>query len=290
MLFIYLVYTLFILSLPDRLPLLLRLIFWMLLVSLNAVQVLHAKDLPDTIRFVDSERMWPFVFRGNDGRIQGVMPESIRQVFSGVDVETHISLVPDARTITEVLNGHADATSVFLFRNLTIDDYPDVLTVCPEPIMTLSIHAIWHKDMAMNPDAVYELNQYRVGILNTARGFMQKAGVPFEERIKFQTIDSMMKSLLARRVDGIVMNYRHAELLASTLTSESSIEKGQFIMDLHIHLAVTGSWIASHNMADTICQRINTLKEQGEFQRIIDKYLWPEKRVKPNSINQKNSR
>ncbi len=106
-------------------PLLLKkLVFWLLVGSLSSVQALQAKDLPDTVRFVDSERMWPFVFQDNDGRKLGVMPESIRKVFSGLGIDTQISLAPDARTLTEVLNGHADATTVFLFNNLTIDDYP----------------------------------------------------------------------------------------------------------------------------------------------------------------------
>ncbi|BFM17930.1 hypothetical protein R50073_41130 [Maricurvus nonylphenolicus] len=246
-----------------------KLLAWPLLIVLLSPLV---SAEPLSVRYVQGGSIEPFSYRVN-GVAKGVLPDIVSLVFSSLGVEAHTRLIPESRTLFEIINNRADATAVLVLRNITIEDYPEILTVCPNPLFVSKVYLIWHSDTQLIPGKIYDLDKYRVGIWNSGRGFLQKAGVPTAERLKFQDAENMFKSVVSRRIDAAIMSWDHVEFLSKRLGVEGQVQKGQFVSDLYLHLAVTDSWLAEGGLVGQVCEKVSELKQAGEFHTIIDHYL-----------------
>lgn len=247
----------------------------------------QAQDL--SIRYVEAEDLWPFAYK-NNGIVLGAYPEIVSRIFSTVNARVTTILYPDARGIFEVTAQRADTTTVILLGDLTIEDYPNTLTICPFPIGNFKLHVIWHKSIKIDPLQIYDLDQFNIGAHNTGRGFVEESNLFSEKWVKFQRVDGMMKSLIAQRVDGILLPWRFAQKLALSLDAEEKIQKGQFVGEINVHLAIANAWLEAHNLSGKVCPQIYNLHKSGVFDRILEKH-YNEKRntIKPPSIINRSS-
>lgn len=244
----------------------------LLLIALLLPYLCVAGEMPKSIRYVGGQGLWPVIFQ-EQGTIKGIQPDIIRLMLQPYKIRMSIHTVPQARTLFEINNNNADATTVITYGELGIDDYPDFISVCETPLWYLSSEVIWVKGSPIEVYKVEDLDQYRIGMLNTTPGLLEKAGLHWSAHGYFHSIDAMVKSLVAGRVDVIIMDLRHAQAIANRLGVERPIQGGLKLLRLNMHLAIARHWASTPEQLDQLCQSVKELQQQGKFDSIVESYF-----------------
>jgi len=226
---------------------------------------------PDSVRYLDSDKIWPFSFE-QQGEIKGIQPEVIRLLFQPFNIQVSERLVPDARLLFEVQNNNADVTIVFTYGGLGVDDYPDFIQVCEVPLLDLSVDALWLEGTQVGAREVEDLAEYRIGMLNPAPELREKAVINFPSLHTFNSVEALIKSLAAGRLDVVLMNTRHAQALADRLNIKPRIKRGLMLGHVKLHLAIARSW-ASPEFRARLCERVKELQRQEKFRGIMQSHF-----------------
>lgn len=246
-------------------------IVYLVLSILIATPLCLATEMPTSVRYIDSEKNWPFTFE-SQGEFQGVQPEIVRLIFESFNIQMSERWVPDARLLFEIQKKHADVTIVFTYGGLSIDAYPEFVQVCSKPVYDLSVDALWLESTPIAAHEFKDLSPYRIGTLNSAPGLLEQAGFNLPSIHYFNSSDALVKSLLTGRVDVVVMNWRHAQALIYRLKVEQRIERGLKLQQLNLHLAIAKHW-APEQQRNRLCERAETLRRQDKFTSIVQSYL-----------------
>jgi len=161
---------------------------------------------------------------------------------------------------------------VFTYGGLSVADYPEFIQVCEAPLLDLSVDALWLEGAQVDAREVEDLAEYRIGMLNPAPELREKAVSNFPVLHTFNSVEALMKSLAAGRLDVVLLNVRQAKALADRLHIKRRIHRGLILDNVKLHLAIAKRW-ASAEQRDRLCERVKELQRQGRFRRIIQSYL-----------------
>lgn len=224
------------------------------------------------LRYTDGEGLWPFIYSDSEGGIQGIVPQSVRQVARQAGYAIEGRSVPSARSVFELVNGLADVTTVALYGELTSDVYPATITLCQEPILTVVTYQVWHKDKLSAATTPQSLEQAKVGMFNQSPQMENLAGLSHLNLTSFNSTEAMIKALLSQRVDVIFMEWNQARLLASRLGQAEMLVKGLPLSDARVHITLAQGSLSSEEITH-ICDQVALLKQQGVFNRIMTESL-----------------
>jgi ABC-type amino acid transport substrate-binding protein len=224
------------------------------------------------LRYTDGEGLWPFIYNDSAGEIQGVVPQSVRQVARQAGYAIEGRSVPSARSVFELVNGRADITTVALYGELTRDIYPATVTLCQEPILTLVTSQVWHIDKSAEAAKPESLELASIGMFNQSPHMEKLAGLAHLNITSFNSTEAMIKALLSQRVDVIFMEWNQAKLLATHLGQADKLVKGLPLTDIKIHITLSEGRFSSTEI-EHICDQVTVLKEQGVFDRIMTESL-----------------
>ncbi|BFM15551.1 hypothetical protein R50073_17340 [Maricurvus nonylphenolicus] len=237
--------------------------------SLSAVAL---SDSQRSLRYIDGEGLSPIVYKNEEGKVLGIVPESVYLVFDALGIKLNASLVPDARVPFELINGRAEVSTAILYGDLELEDFPKPMTICPTAMLSISVNTIWHRDGSFTEEQMQSLEKIRIGMLNQSPGLKDASGLSYEHLTSFNSVDAMMKALMSQRVDTILMNWSHAQLTAEKLGRSDMIKKGPSIADVHIHLALL-TQAFSPDVIARACEQVVRFKSKGAFQRIFSAYF-----------------
>ncbi len=232
---------------------------------------LGAETLPK-LRYTDGEGLWPFIYNDSVGELQGVVPQSVRQVARQAGHAIEGRSVPSARSVFELVNGRSDIATVSLYGELTRDIYPTTITLCQEPILTLVAYQVWHIDKSAEAAKPQSLELARIGMFNQSPQMEKLAGLAHLNITSFNSAEAMIKALLSQRIDVIFMEWNQAKLLAAHLGQADKLVKGLPLTDVKIHIALSEGSLSSAEI-EHICDQVTVLKQQGVFDRIMAESL-----------------
>ncbi|MAZ89488.1 MAG: hypothetical protein CL693_17790 [Cellvibrionaceae bacterium] len=227
----------------------------------------------NTIRYIDTEKLRPLSYSKN-GQVVGMFPEMAQLILESPNRKIVSRLVPEARLLFEIQGQLSDATMIYAFRDLSIEDYPEFVEVCPTPTVTLSIDVIWMADNNLNIQTYSDLAPYRVGIFNSSPAQIDSIGLDFPHLSRHQSSEALVKSLISNRIDIAIMNWDYALILAKNLVSTDRLKRGENLGNMDIHLAIAKHWGTALER-EKICNRVIRLKQAGEFTRIKNKFFVP---------------
>lgn len=241
-------------------------LFWLILCSTAF------SDDQRTLRYIDGEGLSPIIYKNEVGEILGVVPESVYLVFDALGMKLEGKLVPDARTLFELINGRAEVSTTILYANLKIDDFPEPITICPTSMLAFPIHTVWHREGTFSEEQTQTLIGVRTGMLNQPPGLEETAGFPYKNVTSFKSVDSMMKALITQRVDAIFMSWHHAQLISEKLGRRESIIQGPLVGEIQVHLALLTQAFKAE-FIEKACDQVERFKSQGAFKRVFNAYL-----------------
>lgn len=246
--------------------------FLFLLLGILSFSV-YANDFKRSVHYIEGEGSWPLAFYEGE-RVKGIIPESVYEIFRTIEVDVVTRMVPDVRIVYELAQQRVDVSAVVMdYNGISKTDYPSFLYICPEPILHLDVHAVWRKDAKIDTAREYNLDEFKVGILKISPNFRYIFENNNKNKIKFRSLELLVKNLIGERVDLILMNGLHAELLASRFTSDVQLQQGQLVARMPVHLAVSKHWLKPGRLMDRLCGNILTLKNNNVFGEIFDYYL-----------------
>ncbi|GAA5317560.1 MAG: hypothetical protein AseanaTS_27650 [Candidatus Pelagadaptatus aseana] len=246
-----------------------KILTFLILISLTSQGL--ADTFKNTARYIAEEGAWPYIINDATG-IYGVLPDSVYAIMASAGVEVYAQTAPNLRKISELFKQKADIATILLgYKDIAKSDYPPSMHLCPEPILMVDVHAVWHPDSNIDPHKTYNLDNFKVGVVKVSPKDLVTHRK--DKRIEFINIELMVKNLLAKRVDAILMNGRHAQALAKRLGAKQDVVPGQRVLTMPIHLIVGKHWLNQTAALDHLCGQIVELKKNNTFTTIEDSYF-----------------
>lgn len=242
-----------------------------LVLTIFALRV-YAEEFKGSVNYIGGKPSWPYIIHEQD-EVKGILPDSIYAIFNALGINVTTTSVIYTRTMHELVHQRADVSMAVLdYNNLEEKDYPAEVYLCPTPILLIDVHMIWHKDVKIDTTEHYNINDYKIGVIRVSSKRFDKLG-DIKGLVKFRTLELMVKNLLARRVDAIIMNGLHAKLIAKQLSKEDKLRQGALVMKMPIHLVVAKHWLKPGALMDKLCGTVATLEQDNVFKKISDSYL-----------------
>ncbi len=163
------------------------------------------------LRYIDTPYGWPFSFK-NKQQLSGTFPRLMELVAKDLKLELTTLIAPDVRTLTQIHAQLADATTIITYQSpissdLNKEDYPDFIHICETPLITGSMALISIRSIPeLEGEKPAIPNDLRIGAprLSSAGDFLDKPFNSDHKILQFNTIDLMLKSFIAGRIDAFI--------------------------------------------------------------------------------------
>ncbi len=215
---------------------------------------------------------YPPFYSEENGKIDGIFVEVIRELFGRMDIETDLQLYPLKRVLSMLQYGDADG-QVGLIRTVEREEY----LYFADPIITvrgLIWSAVDRKDEAINFDSIEELKPYKIGV---TLGYSY--GQRFDNLLKTMRVDYAPRDynnylkLMNHRIDIFPGN----EIVAKGLFKKHPELKGKFVhsdksfIDWVLHIAISKKSRFTP-MIPNINRVLADLKREGFIDKTVKKY------------------
>ncbi len=215
---------------------------------------------------------YPPFYSEENGEIQGIAVEVLRELFGRMNIETELRLYPLKRSLIYLKKGKADGLMI-LIKTAEREEYLQYT----EPVITVR-GLIWsaadRKGGAVNFDSLEDLRPYKIGV---TRGYSY--GQEFDNMLKTMNTDvarrdyDNYKKLMARRIDIFPGN----EIVAKGLFENHPEFKGKFVhsdksfIEWNLHMGISKKSKFVQIIPD-INKILNDLKNEGFIDETVRRY------------------
>jgi polar amino acid transport system substrate-binding protein len=215
---------------------------------------------------------YPPFYSEENGEVQGIAVELVRELFARMDIQTEIRMYPLKRALAYLEDGKADGLMI-LIKTAEREAYIHYT----DPVLTVQ-GLIWtaadRKDVKVNFDRLEDLIPYKIGV---TLGYSY--GQKFDDMLKQMHVDTgnsdynNFRKLLVHRMDIFPAN----EVVARSLFKKHPELKGKFVhsdqsfIEWILHMGISQKSSLVHRISD-----INTiladLKNEGFIHKTVRKY------------------
>jgi polar amino acid transport system substrate-binding protein len=219
----------------------------------------------------------PYEFE-NDGKIEGVAVEIVKEIFNRMNQPINIELLPWSRALKLIETGDADGIFTIYKtpeRELFAEFSSEILI--PQ---TISLFVLWDSNINFNGDLA-KLNEYKFGVV---RGVSY--GKKFDEALEKNIIKNIEEvnigeqnfmKLLSSRVDIVISNKYGAEYIINQIGYSRQIK------ELYPEVETLPSYIAFSKKRNLSAIKkefdkiLKEMKSDGSYDKIINDYFKLEK-------------
>jgi polar amino acid transport system substrate-binding protein len=241
--------------------------------TLNAAEkIIRNEDKETYIRIALHEDA-PWSYRENN-EITGIEVDMLQRIADEIGMNLDIMLVPERRCLALASAGVVDLTSILL--PLDYESAGSTLLIDGQPLFQVKGYAVSLKGRESSIKSLVDLYRFRVGHIRFAPE-VEDVIIPsgFTVRMRFNNNVSMLKSLMAGRIDVIYTTAIEAGFYAKELGVEERLQMNSLGL---IPAAVFSAWSAKGigSRKPEVRKQFNItvekLKREGVFARILQRY------------------
>ncbi len=213
---------------------------------------------------------------------KGVLPELISAVLDPLDTELEYQIIPRRRIIHQLLAGDLHMTTLPVALDLVGKmQWPEGLVVSTEPLLTydVNLYKLSTSDLQITDRS--DISGLLLGstrhpkfMINAMQAYFV---VDFEIEL-FNKSESMLKALLSKRVDIILLSDPELLGLLRSFPESTPIEKVYPLGVVQTHLVVSQAAFGHEEAikhARFIDERILQMHQQGQIQAVVNQYNLP---------------
>ncbi len=220
----------------------------------------------------------PYSFLNDEGQPSGILIEFFEILAQHLETRVAYKVRPHGRILAELVAGDVDMALILVMPEEIVLPMTHSVAVMPYPVMEVPLNLYFNTnrtDPIQYPESFTLLSDLkglrmgflRVGASEAHTSLHEKDGV-----IYFNSNESMVKSLLANRVDLVLMDPFSVDYWSSNLSA--SLKPKYFLVKAAVHIAFSRNTLGE--AVDGLCaqswQNLLNLKNRGELQEIFTRY------------------
>lgn len=226
-----------------------------------------------SISFTQDESPWPLYSCITDGEWSCILTDMIRTATDRMGAKLTFQFYPESRMVPAVLSRDVDVTTIYTSPYVSKQVYPDSLQICPQLLFTSRYVVFRRKGESIHIDEDIDLHNYRVGILRLGEPLRYRVrGETLRKLTLFNTERQMVKGLLAKRVDLIIMTRLGG---IPSLNAFGALDKVDIIFTLteyNFHYAYAKDAPKNKPILSKLCPTLSQLEADGVLSSIKGKY------------------
>ncbi len=220
----------------------------------------------------------PYSYLNNDGQSSGILIEFFEILAQNLETKVNYKVRPHGRIIAELIAGDVDMALMLVMPGEIALPMTRSVAVMPYPVMEVPLNLYFN---ANRPDPIQypksftllsDLKDLRVGFLRAGASDAHTSLHEKEGVVYYNSNESMVKSLLANRIDLALMDPFSVDYWSSNLSA--SLKPKYFLVKAAIHIAFSRNTLGE--AVDELCaqswENLLNLKNRNELQGIFTRY------------------
>jgi ABC-type amino acid transport substrate-binding protein len=220
----------------------------------------------------------PYSFLNDEGQPSGIHIEFFEVLAQNLEAKIDYKVRPHGRIIAELIAGDVDMALMLVIPGEIALPMTRSVAVMPYPIMEVPLNLYFNANRSepiQYPKSftlLSDLKGLRVGFLRAGASDAHTSLHEKEGVVYFNSNESMVKSLLANRVDMVLMDPFSVDYWSSNLSA--SLKPKYFLVKAAIHIAFSRNTLGES--VDSLCaqswKNLLDLKNRDELQEIFIRY------------------
>jgi ABC-type amino acid transport substrate-binding protein len=220
----------------------------------------------------------PYSYLNNDGQSSGILIEFFEILAQNLETKVNYKVRPHGRIIAELIAGDVDMALMLVMPGEIALPMTRSVAVTPYPVMEVPLNLYFN---ANRPEPIQypknfrllsDLKGLRVGFLRAGASDAHTSLHEKDGVVYYNSNESMVKSLLANRIDLVLMDPFSVDYWSSNLSA--SLKPKYFLVKAAIHIAFSRNTLSE--AVDELCAQswmnLLDLKNRGELQGIFTRY------------------
>lgn len=230
----------------------------------------NSDQRPELSSVVD-DPAWPYYSCIENEEWHCLFPDMLRAATNRIGATLTFKPLPESRQLLAVLQGDVDIGLVFTSPELPLDTYPSSLVVCPQALFTNPYVVFKRKSdpYVINNEA--ELHNYHIGIIRVAEPYRYRIDGQYPRKLtRYNEQDQLIKGLLARRVDLILMDIVAGVPILEELEALNKVTIIYRVANYKLYFAYSKNTIEEKPILTKLCHALDQLAKEGVLRAIFD--------------------
>ncbi len=220
----------------------------------------------------------PYSFLNDEGQPSGILIEFFEILAQHLETRVAYKVRPHGRIIAELIAGEVDMATMLVIPGEIALPMTRSVAVMPYPVMEVPLNLYVNANRSepiqypKRFTQLSDLKDLRVGFLRAGASDAHTSLHEKEGVVYFNSNESMVKPLLANRIDLVLMDPFSVDYWSSNLSA--SLKPKYFLVKAAIHIAFSRNTLGE--AVDDLCaqswKNLLDLKNRGELQGIFTRY------------------
>lgn len=222
--------------------------------------------------YLDHSNTPPFIYNVGE-ETKGALIDAVSEVASVVGYEIVFVNTPGERIFYQLVSGRGDLTIIHTYDGLSLNDYPDWLSICPSPIgsMPIGIYFMNKRFLAYSKEHLKNVEIGMVRFADFKRGVSESLELSNVHR--FENSRLLFKTLVAGRIDIAISDAYTMEALSVHFGKIRPIESDVMLGPITAYLAMPKAVDTKLGIFTDMCNHLSGWDERKRIHTIIEKHM-----------------